>query len=63
MSAPIPNQVTAYQDNWRFCDYCYSLWWNGYTTNGVCPSPNAPDHAHAGPSWNFILPANPSQAI
>ena len=50
------------QDNWRFCTKCYSLFWYGYSTAGVCPgggahSPlegNSP--THAGTSWDFALP-------
>jgi hypothetical protein len=26
------------QDNWRFCQKCYSLWWFGRPDNGVCPA-------------------------
>jgi len=57
VAAQIPSTVDAFQDNWAFCDYCYSLWWNGKPDNGHCPSPNSPDKAHHGPSWNFTLPA------
>lgn len=61
---PIPDRVTAYQDNWRFCNYCFSLWWNGAPTNGACASRNSPDGQHHGPgSWNFFLPANPAEHI
>lgn len=61
---PIPDEVTAHQNNWRFCNYCFGLWWNGNPTNGACPSRNSPDGQHHGPgSWNFILPANPAEHI
>ncbi|WHM40304.1 hypothetical protein [Streptomyces sp. BPTC-684] len=64
MGLPIPDEVTAYQNNWRFCNYCFGLWWNGNPTNGACPSRNSPDGQHHGPgSWNFILPANPAEHI
>ncbi|MER5785917.1 hypothetical protein ABT104_30010 [Streptomyces mobaraensis] len=62
--AELPSNVTAFQDNWRFCDNCFALWWNGASTNGFCPAPNAPNKQHFGRgSWNFILPANPQQTI
>jgi hypothetical protein len=71
MAAPIPNDVTAYQNNWRFCVHCCGLWWNGRADNGACPSTllpagnphRSPNGQHHGPSWDFILPANPSQSI
>ncbi|GLV95781.1 MULTISPECIES: hypothetical protein [Streptomyces] len=64
MAIPLPNDVTTFQDNWRFCNHCYSLWWNGRPDNGACPSGNSPDGQHHGQgSWNFYLPANPSESI
>jgi hypothetical protein len=50
------------QDNWRFCTKCYSLFWYGNPTAGVCPaggahSPlEADSPTRAGSSWNFALP-------
>jgi len=50
------------QDNWRFCTKCYSLFWYGNPTAGVCPagaahSPYEVDSpTHAGTSWDFALP-------
>lgn len=43
------------QDNWRFCDKCCSLWWNGRPDKGHCPAGGA--HQGSG-SWNFYLPAD-----
>ena len=43
------------QDNWRFCNKCYVLWWNGRPDNGRCAAGGA--HDGAG-SWNFFLPAD-----
>ncbi|HJD80530.1 hypothetical protein ABZX88_11210 [Kitasatospora aureofaciens] len=64
MSIPNDDNITAFQDNWRFCNNCCSLWWNGRSDNGACPSPNSPDGQHHGQgSWNFYLPANPDQTI
>ena len=52
--------ATTEQDNWRFCNKCYTLWWNGQPDNGHC----AAGGAHEGQgSWNFILPANPDERI
>ena len=54
----------ATQDNWRFCTKCYSLFWNGYSTQGVCPeggahSPNeSASPTHAASSLNFELQAD-----
>ena len=31
----------ATQANWRFCTKCYSLFWYGYSTAGVCPGGGA----------------------
>jgi hypothetical protein len=50
----------AQQDNWRHCNKCFSLWWNGAPTNGKCPAGGA---HNGGGSWNFYLPANPNERI
>jgi hypothetical protein len=64
MPIPLDPNVTAFQGEWRFCKNCYSLWYNGKSTNGVCPSPEATYGQHNGEgSWNYILPVNPSQQI
>ncbi len=44
------------QDNWRFCNKCHALWWNGSDRKGVCPVDGA-EHDGAN-SWNFDLQAN-----
>ena len=52
----------AGQDNWRFCTKCYTLFWCGYPTAGVCASGGAhsplesASPTHAGSSWDFSLP-------
>ncbi|MGH3243361.1 MAG: hypothetical protein ACRDNL_23480 [Spirillospora sp.] len=28
---------TTTQENWRFCNKCFGLWWNGRSTNGPPP--------------------------
>jgi hypothetical protein len=48
--------ATTRQDNWRFCNKCCVLWWNGRSDNGRCPAGGA--HDGRG-SWNFYLPADP----
>lgn len=48
------------QDNWRFCNKCFTLWWNGAPTNGTCPAGGA--HDGRG-SWNFYLPANSNETV
>jgi hypothetical protein len=73
MAVPVPDAVKASQDDWRFCDNCFSLWWNGDPNRkGVC---NAFDrefddqgklissHPHVGPSWDFFLLADPDAGI
>ena len=56
MAAPVG------QNNWRFCNKCYSLWWNGYPDNGVCAAGGAhiatPSGGKGG-SWDLILIADP----
>jgi hypothetical protein len=59
MAAPVG------QNNWRFCSKCFSLWYNGLPTNGVCPVGGAHEaSAHAGgangpASWDYIVVADP----
>lgn len=48
------------QDNWRFCNKCFSLWWNGRPDNGHCAAGGA--HDGTG-SWNFYLPADSNDRI
>jgi hypothetical protein len=48
------------QDNWRFCNKCFSLWWNGAADNGSCPKGG--EHDGRG-SWNFYLPANSNETL
>lgn len=55
-----PPAADATQRNWRFCNKCFSLWWNGAPTNGHCPAGGA--HDGSG-SWDFYLAADPQAAI
>ncbi len=51
----------ATQANWRFCTKCYSLFFYGYGSKGVCPEGGAhspfesESPTHAGSSWDFEL--------
>lgn len=66
MAFQIPPEVNATQDNWRFCDYCFVLYWNGPDVHstagqGACPArplSNGNALPHQGPSWDFHLFAN-----
>lgn len=40
------------QASWRFCNKCYSMFYNGYQEKGACPGKG--QHEAAG--YNFILP-------
>jgi hypothetical protein len=56
-----PDDSVPTQSNWLFCTKCYSLFWYGYPTAGVCPdggahSPFVSDSpTNAGTSWDFEL--------
>ncbi|MCW2889490.1 MAG: hypothetical protein QOE54_451 [Streptosporangiaceae bacterium] len=64
MTAQIPSRVKAFQENWRFCNHCCAMWWNGRPDNGACPSSTSPDGQHHGQgSWDFLLPADPDNHI
>jgi hypothetical protein len=36
------------QRDWRFCDKCFSMWFNGRPTNGACPAGGAHSSAQSG---------------
>lgn len=44
--------VKAGQRNWRFCDKCQELWFNGASSSGVCPAGGG--HTAAG-SGDYAL--------
>ena len=48
------------QDNWRHCNKCLGLYWNGASHDGTCPAGGS--HNAAG-SWNFYLPANHHEVV
>ncbi len=48
------------QDNWRFCQKCYALFWNGMDDNGHCPAGGSHD---ASDSWNYTLTAESGETV
>jgi hypothetical protein len=36
------------QRDWRFCDKCFGLWFNGRPTDGVCPAGGSHSRAQSG---------------
>ncbi|MBF6547361.1 hypothetical protein [Nocardia brasiliensis] len=55
----LPPAVLAQRD-WRFCDKCFSLWFNGRPTNGACAAGGSHSSAQSGdyalitsPNGNF----------
>ncbi|MFI8522664.1 hypothetical protein ACIGEZ_33460, partial [Streptomyces sp. NPDC085481] len=47
-----PSGAQATQNNWRFCQKCFAMYFWGYPTDGVCPAGGA----HSAQGFNFILP-------
>jgi hypothetical protein len=52
--------VDLLQNNWRFCQKCYSLFWYGRPDNGVCP---AGDEHDASGSGNYYLVDDPQDSV
>ncbi|MFE2721773.1 hypothetical protein [Kitasatospora sp. NPDC059327] len=48
------------QSNWRYCNKCFGLWFNGNPTNGSCPAGGA--HTSAG-SFDYLLAANTPSGV
>ena len=49
------------QSNWRFCENCFGLWFNGNPDNGVCPAPAAPSGQHVlTGSGDYTLETTPA---
>ena len=44
-----PDSVQA---DWRFCQKCQSMFFDGYPTKGICPAGGA----HNAKGYNFVLP-------
>jgi hypothetical protein len=40
------------QSDWRFCNKCQAIFYNGYRSKGRCPTGGA----HAAQGYNFVLP-------
>jgi hypothetical protein len=45
------------QSEWRFCNKCFSIFWNGAAFKGVCAAGSGHD---ATGSWDFLLYADPT---
>jgi hypothetical protein len=60
MPIPIPEQVDFFQNHWRLCENCFSVFFNGAGDHsGFCPSPAAPpDKGHVPQGFDFYLPAD-----
>ena len=58
MAVEIPAKVKATQNNWRFCQRCFGLFFDGDPNhNGFCPHPDG--GSHQGLGWDFYLLADP----
>jgi hypothetical protein len=50
--------VSLVQQNWRFCNKCFGLWFNGHPKiKGVCPAGGV--HEGEGQSGNYFLQGDP----
>ncbi len=60
MPIPIPEQIDEFQNHWRFCSNCFSLFFNGDPVKkGFCPAPAAPpDKSHVALGLDFYLPGD-----
>ncbi|MEE1823410.1 hypothetical protein PUR61_14595, partial [Streptomyces sp. BE20] len=56
--APGPAKIRSTQNNWRFCQKCFVMFFWGYPTDGVCPSGGA----HSAQGYNFVLPYDVPEA-
>ena len=45
-----------FQDNWRYCNNCHVLFYDGYPNKGVCPAGGG----HVAIGDNFDIPYDPS---
>jgi hypothetical protein len=71
MPFPIPTDVTATQNEWRFCGNCSQLFWapqhlpDGTTKPaqgwGSCPAAAVENGGHVEIGWEFYLLANPAK--
>ena len=51
---PIPVGGDVGQHDWRFCNKCNGLFYNGYADKGVCPGGGS----HVAQGFSFVLPFN-----
>lgn len=51
---PIPAKGDVGQQDWRFCNKCDGLFYDGYSEKGVCPGGGS----HFAQGFNFELPFN-----
>jgi hypothetical protein len=49
----VPETANA-QANWRLCRKCYSFFWRGYPSDGVCAAGNGHDSGPDGDSQSFF---------
>ncbi len=57
----VTRKPTLFQGNWRSCNKCYAIFFDGYPGKGVC----AAGGAHVAQGFNFVLPhdaAGPGQS-
>ncbi|THA76080.1 hypothetical protein E6R60_15145 [Streptomyces sp. A0642] len=51
-AAAKPAGAQATQNNWRFCQKCFAMYYWGYPTDGVCSAGGS----HSAQGFNFVLP-------
>jgi hypothetical protein len=54
LAAGIPAGGDKGQTDWRFCNKCNGLFYDGYPQKGRCPA----DGGHVAQGFNFVLPFN-----
>jgi hypothetical protein len=47
------------QADWRFCEKCQSMFFDGYPTKGVCPAGGT----HSADGFNFVLPHDVASSL
>jgi hypothetical protein len=65
MAVDIPDAVNATQPNWRFCNQCHSLFWNGdpHGSKGICIGAPPGIEGHRAQGWDFYLLSDPENGI
>jgi hypothetical protein len=49
----LPHDVSGEEPNWRFCDKCNVMFFDGTASKGVCPAGGG----HNAQGFNFVLHA------